>query len=237
METDKTVPKDKRIMAAAEQVFSRKGYTQATLDEIIKIADTGKGTVYKYYKNKENLFYSLVMRKNEPFLQKLQAVERQECGVEQKLLNYFAELVCFMHENAVIWQVLLFEMSGSGSGWQLIHKNDVADSVEVKVKWGEPPTKAEVEVVKRYHQVIHSELSILQCILEDAVRKDILKPLKDLHAWTSSIFFGVIMSVFHNNLYDEDTAEEIAFLITDRLMHGASVNNDSCIKGKHRPRN
>ena len=49
-----SLSKEKRILKAAEKVFSHKGYSQATLDEIIKIADTGKGTVYKYYKNKES---------------------------------------------------------------------------------------------------------------------------------------------------------------------------------------
>lgn len=52
----KLVPKNERILRAAEAVFSKKGYRQATLDEIVKIADTGKGTVYKYFNNKENLF-------------------------------------------------------------------------------------------------------------------------------------------------------------------------------------
>ena len=52
--------KEQRILKAAEQVFSRKGYTDATLDEIIKIADTGKGTVYKYFGNKDFLFYTLI---------------------------------------------------------------------------------------------------------------------------------------------------------------------------------
>lgn len=41
----KLVPKNERILRAAEAVFSKKGYRQATLDEIVKIADTGKGTV------------------------------------------------------------------------------------------------------------------------------------------------------------------------------------------------
>ena len=50
----KLVPKNERILRAAEAVFSKKGYRQATLDEIVKIADTGKGTVYKYFNNKEN---------------------------------------------------------------------------------------------------------------------------------------------------------------------------------------
>ena len=67
------IPKDKRILKAAEKVFSRKGYHQATLDEIIQIADTGKGTVYKYFKNKENLFYTLVLGKNKRLMKALDA--------------------------------------------------------------------------------------------------------------------------------------------------------------------
>ena len=39
----KLVPKNERILRAVEAVFSKKGYRQATLDEIVKIADTGKG--------------------------------------------------------------------------------------------------------------------------------------------------------------------------------------------------
>ena len=223
--TDRTIPKDERIMAAAERVFSHKGYSQATLDEIIKIADTGKGTVYKYYQNKENLFYSLVLRKNEPFLEKLQAVAEMDCSFERKLRDYFMELVSFMHENAVIWQVLLFEMSGSASGWKLVRKKGCENQLEVKVTWGEPPTKAEVETVKRYYEVVHSEMAILQNILEGAVNAGVLKPLIDLHAWTGSIFFGIIMSVFHNsNIYDLETAEEMATVITDRFMYGASIS-------------
>ena len=32
------------LLAAAEEVFSHRGYAQATLDDVIKVADTGKGT-------------------------------------------------------------------------------------------------------------------------------------------------------------------------------------------------
>lgn len=70
----KLVPKNERILRAAEAVFSKKGYRQATLDEIVKIADTGKGTVYKYFNNKENLFYTLIHMKNEVLLDALVTV-------------------------------------------------------------------------------------------------------------------------------------------------------------------
>lgn len=39
----KLVPKNERILRAAEAVFSKKGYRQATLDEIVKNRRYGKG--------------------------------------------------------------------------------------------------------------------------------------------------------------------------------------------------
>ena len=64
MAIDTSLPKDIRILQAAEKVFSQHGYEKATLDEIIALADVGKGTVYKYFGNKEHLFYKLVADKN-----------------------------------------------------------------------------------------------------------------------------------------------------------------------------
>lgn len=38
-----------RLLKATEEVFSKRGYAQTTLDEIVGLADTGKGTLYKYF--------------------------------------------------------------------------------------------------------------------------------------------------------------------------------------------
>ena len=43
MAIDTSLPKDIRILQAAEEVFSQHGYEKATLDEIIALADVGKG--------------------------------------------------------------------------------------------------------------------------------------------------------------------------------------------------
>lgn len=89
MAIDTSLPKDIRILQAAEEVFSQHGYEKATLDEIIALADVGKGTVYKYFGNKEHLFYKLVADKNAPFLEKLhQAVDSAD-SFEDKLKKYF----------------------------------------------------------------------------------------------------------------------------------------------------
>ena len=50
----------KRLLSAAMKVFSQKGYHKATLDEICKRANLGKGTVYQYFGSKKDLFLGIV---------------------------------------------------------------------------------------------------------------------------------------------------------------------------------
>ena len=54
-------PKAKeRILEAALEVFSHKGFHPATMDEISDKAGVGKGTLYRYFETKEKLFAELV---------------------------------------------------------------------------------------------------------------------------------------------------------------------------------
>lgn len=49
-----------RIMDAALNVFSRKGYYDTRMDEIVEEAATSKGAIYFHFPNKEKLFLALV---------------------------------------------------------------------------------------------------------------------------------------------------------------------------------
>lgn len=52
----------KQILDAAEKVFVSHGFANAKTDDIASLADLGKGTIYKYYKNKKKLFFAVVDR-------------------------------------------------------------------------------------------------------------------------------------------------------------------------------
>jgi TetR/AcrR family fatty acid metabolism transcriptional regulator len=54
-ELDKSI----RILQAAETVFADKGYTQSTISEIARLANVSEGTIYEYFKNKEDLLLSI----------------------------------------------------------------------------------------------------------------------------------------------------------------------------------
>jgi AcrR family transcriptional regulator len=52
----------RRIFAAADELFSRKGYAAVTTQEVAETADVGAGTLFRYAKNKAEL---LIMVMNE----------------------------------------------------------------------------------------------------------------------------------------------------------------------------
>ncbi|MFJ8263442.1 TetR/AcrR family transcriptional regulator [Rummeliibacillus sp. NPDC094406] len=50
------------ILEAASKSFSLFGYKATTMDQVAKIANVGKGTIYTFFENKEILFQEIVVK-------------------------------------------------------------------------------------------------------------------------------------------------------------------------------
>jgi TetR/AcrR family transcriptional regulator len=50
------------IIDAAEKLFFKKGYEGVSMDDVAKETQLAKGTLYLYFKNKESLFFAVVLR-------------------------------------------------------------------------------------------------------------------------------------------------------------------------------
>ena len=48
-----------KIVDAALATFSKNGYDRTRMDDIADVANVSKGTLYLYFKNKEELFYAI----------------------------------------------------------------------------------------------------------------------------------------------------------------------------------
>lgn len=216
-----TMPsKEQRIIAAAEQVFSKNGYEKSTVDEIISLADVGKGTLYKYYGNKEQLFYQLVLKKNVVFVERLDAAVAHASGLEGKLLAFFTEMITFYKDNAALWQIICFEMLGNNNGC-MVHS--IKGVPTVVSRYEVSPSEELKEQMIRYHLILESEFSILQNIIQTATDEKLLKP-NDVEVSTMFVFFGVAMCVFHPHIGVENaSAEELAKITVDRFLLGAKM--------------
>ncbi len=60
LQQTRALDRRQRILDAALQVFSRRGYKDATVDEIAAASGTSKGGVYFHFPNKEAIFLALL---------------------------------------------------------------------------------------------------------------------------------------------------------------------------------
>ncbi len=80
----------RRIVQAAIQRFSEKGFHRATIQDICEAADLSKGAVYLYFKSKEELLAAIVDESvTESLTQAGQAASRGKNALEK--LEYIAE--------------------------------------------------------------------------------------------------------------------------------------------------
>jgi len=73
----------RRILEAAKEIFFRDGFMDANLDEIAELAGVAKGTLYRYFDNKAQIYLAVLSRKARRFEKKLQdALDPQVAPVE-----------------------------------------------------------------------------------------------------------------------------------------------------------
>nr|NJM03757.1 TetR/AcrR family transcriptional regulator [Desulfobacula sp.] len=80
--------KEKRkieIINAARKVFSSKGFNSSTMEEIATEAELSPGTLYLYFKNKEELHTSLSIEILKYLTDELQNVVTEKISVEEKI--------------------------------------------------------------------------------------------------------------------------------------------------------
>lgn len=76
------------MLAAALDLFSKKGYHNVSMQEIAEKAEFAIGTLYKFFQNKEDLYKALVLEKCDQFEEAItRAIEEPDDEVE-KLRNY-----------------------------------------------------------------------------------------------------------------------------------------------------
>lgn len=81
--------KRREIALAAMELFGNQGLHKTTIDQVAKAAGIGKGTVYLYFSNKEEIVLEIwesIFQEHEQWLSEVQPTSQNE---KQKIVNYF----------------------------------------------------------------------------------------------------------------------------------------------------
>jgi AcrR family transcriptional regulator len=94
----------KEILEAALNLFASKGFMNTTLDEIAEASEFGKGTLYNYFKNKEEIINSII---EDVLNQNLSSIKEADSSVKEFVgfINLYTSLIfdyCLKNRNAFI---------------------------------------------------------------------------------------------------------------------------------------
>lgn len=102
----------KEMLDAALELFSEKGYHNVSMHEIAKKSEFAIGSLYKFFKNKEDLYRALMLEQTDKSVEALtKAIEEPDDEVE-KLRNYVRAKRQFFHENISMVRLYFAETSG-----------------------------------------------------------------------------------------------------------------------------
>ena len=77
-----------QIIVAAKRVFSEKGFSKTTMEDIAREAELSPGTLYLYFKNKDELYASLSLRILQYMNIRLEDVKKEnDSNPEQKIAS------------------------------------------------------------------------------------------------------------------------------------------------------
>lgn len=63
-----------QLLDAAEEVFGRKGFHEATLKEVAELAEFSVGSVYSFFDSKDELFQQIFVRRGDQFMPRLREI-------------------------------------------------------------------------------------------------------------------------------------------------------------------
>lgn len=114
------------ILSAAKELFREKGY-EATMDEIAARAELSKPTLYQYYRNKDDLYVSIVLDGFETFKEKLKQIADGGADIEEKARSFFRAFVDFCMEDKEHFRITQYVITEYA-------RDSISDDLSARIK-------------------------------------------------------------------------------------------------------
>jgi AcrR family transcriptional regulator len=101
----------KEILQSAEKVFAEKGFFQTTMNEIADVAEFGTGTLYKYFKSKEELYFTLIDEKVEEINHLAKAEFSKKSSAMERIKKALELQFNFIENNRDFFRIYISERS------------------------------------------------------------------------------------------------------------------------------
>ncbi|ADU31408.1 TetR/AcrR family transcriptional regulator [Evansella cellulosilytica] len=180
------------IIDAAVKVIAANGYHHSQVSKIAKEASVADGTIYLYFKNKEDILISLFEEKMGQFVQKSKEKLDKEVSIEKKLF-------------------MLIEMHLM----QLEEDHNLAIVTQLELR------QSNKQLRNKINEVLRDYLGLIDSILVDGVKEGVF-PASLNARFARQVIFGAIDEVVTNWVMKEHKYElvPLAKPLHDMLLNG-----------------
>ena len=99
------------ILAAAKKAFAAKGFFPTTMSDIAKESEFGMGTLYKYFKSKDELFFTLIDNKMEEINRLVKRELSQKTSAVERIRKVLKSLFEFIERNRDFFRIYISEQN------------------------------------------------------------------------------------------------------------------------------
>jgi TetR/AcrR family transcriptional regulator len=102
----KTPEQAEKILNVAVRLFATHRFHEARMEDISAAAGVGKGTLYRYFKDKEELYLALLERSSDQIEALMRAAVQQAIDPQSKLEALIATIFTYFDENPHVFDVI-----------------------------------------------------------------------------------------------------------------------------------
>jgi AcrR family transcriptional regulator len=171
-------------MVAAKRVFTSKGFGKATMEDIAKEAELSPGTLYLYFKNKDELYASLSLRILQYLMIRLEHVNAEPFTDAAQRLNALKDAMFDVYEFDPLILINMFHMQSSET-----------------LKNLSPELLSEIETLSQ------NSLKSMASIFEEGIRKEMFVDQRPTEVanilW--SLFSGIVLWETSKKIINSET--------------------------------
>ncbi|MDY6909625.1 MAG: TetR/AcrR family transcriptional regulator [Thermodesulfobacteriota bacterium] len=182
-----------KILDAALELFSVKGFHQATVDEIADRAGVGKGTLYRYFSNKEALFHELVQSRLKDLERQAEAVLDGQDDVLTMIRKYLRIYFEFFDKNQRFYRVMVQEHPEFGERVQDLYIEKILRRIPLlKRKVYEARQRGVLRDVT-FNTTFYGVMGFIHGVIQRWLAHDCSYPLmEELPAVEEVLFYGFV---------------------------------------------
>jgi AcrR family transcriptional regulator len=196
------------ILNAAENVFVKKGYALATMDDIADAAQFSKATLYRYFKSKQEMFMEIILNTFDEAYKNSIKIQEKNLNSSEKLRELIHYILGYYQRKKNLSRIFIMEHTAmkkllnidvSKQGWHANHHP---------------------QVPQVFRNKLEKIFNVMVVIVEEGIRSG---EFRNMDAKEACYVLGALLRGFHfkGPVREKDfTLDESTNLIHDFILHG-----------------